>query len=115
MDYAFLHQRDESIHDISQDRSCRLFWYGTVGRHVFLEVIVAQFLDYVVVVGTLHYFVEGYNVGRFDLLQDFNLLKQSSLQVFVGVDFVSTYLLILRFTTLTAQAILVLSCYPLYT
>lgn len=74
MDDAFLGEGDEAVDDVLEDVDGFVFGEGGVLGDVVFKVVVAEFLDDVVVVGTLHDFIDGHDVGRLDLLQDLYLL-----------------------------------------
>ena len=86
MDDAFLHQRHEAVGDVPQYLDSFGLGKRSVGGDEILELALAQFLDDVVVIGTLHDLIDGHDVGGFDLLQDLYFLEQSGLEVIVGVD-----------------------------
>lgn len=113
MDDALLHERDEPIDYIFEYFDGFVFWEGSIGSDEAFKVVLAELLDDVVIVGTLHHLVNRHYVGRFHLLQDLDLLQQSSLQILIRVYYMRSHVLSLRLTTLTAQAFLVFSCSPL--
>lgn len=83
-----------------------LFCGGSLG-YIFFEVAIAKLLNDVIIVRAFHDFIDGDDVLRLDLLEDFNLFEESSFEVLVRVNYMVYILLSFLFKILIAQVFFV--------
>jgi hypothetical protein len=86
MNDAFANEGYKSVNDLFEKIDC--CWFGDIGviTDVFLKVTIAEFLNNVVVVGTLHHLKYSYYVARTHLLQNLDLLQKGGFEIFVRED-----------------------------
>lgn len=113
VDDTLFDESHKAIADLSDDISgCFLRKVGVVIDEL-LEIVIAYFLDDVVVMRALHDVKHSNDVLGFEKLQYLNLGEEGVLQIFVLVDCIGRCLLNFFSRTLTAHSILVPSCCPL--
>lgn len=86
MNDAFANEGYKPVDDLLEKVDCCCFGDILVVADVFFKVTVAELLDDVVVVGTLHDLEHSYYVARTHLLKNLDLLQEGGFEIFVGED-----------------------------
>ncbi len=93
MDDTFFNKCNKTITNLSQKRNSLFLWYLLIFLEITLKIIIADLLNYVIVMTAFHNIHDLNDILGFKKLQNLNFGEESTFKIFVLIDFVKQILL----------------------